>query len=986
MDAPLLQSLSDIGSTQDSDAQVHHLRRIKNDTVGHGLRKELIVTNGILARLEDILSVTEKAIGKRQDTSGTEQWTIDHEAQLQATLIVDSLANGGPAFVSPILLSNVVVHLFNNIVDSPVRIAIASLRALNSLATSSVLSELSPSSTTPSPLALQAFGKTNCQRLIRLLKSSARSSDGKQIIELAAGLIATACNDDHSRASLTKAGTLEALAALLADSTLQEPRALRTRGTGSHSRRLPSRTISKILNALAAIVKNSNYRCFRVIVASPLQRAFIGNSHTRERNDNGAVVESQLPKILAPMQKSVSFGSPQFPSLHSTFEKLPHELTAGAVTTTDPFCSWLIYLARTLDTPSCRLAALRLLALFNASFGMNQFSSSSLISGHNTVRGRERQVALLALPIAVKLVQDAVTTLNLPNDTSEDTRALREEACAVLAMLIKTSSELQKAAVEAGAIKHVSLMLRKSFDPVSIARPMWSAQQKDGIASSSIPSAQMGEAALPSEIAHVMKVRAGALRALAAIAQREDTHRKAIIDQGMVNYVIDSLSPLTDTAVSNLTSASITCNFNTVPVLVAACEAAKSLARSVSLLRTSLIDAGIAKPILNLLHYADSDVQVAATSVCCNLVLDFSPMRTDLMEAGAIKIFSEHARRSNPALRVASLWALKHLVLGAPKDTRTEVLEELGPGWLVQAISGTPAGDVPSSSTPLGMSTSNALGEQVDILNAPTTPEMELDPPSPSSESSSPNPSYSPNPAAGAATPPTSAIRSTLKPNLSTLTTLRALRERENNPALQSRQEELDIQEQALDFIRNLINGDDSTSMLDHLNVVIGLTRIFELIHAKLEPRDSGQRLNASLNARGTMSLSLSPGPGTEIPVVPDAIVLSAINVLVHVAATSARYRQLVIAQKSLLRALLPFFQHRDGRIRVACLWLVINLTWVEDQSDREDARKRAVELRTLGVEERTRALQGDQELDVRERCKVAGRQMDELLVGGRGR
>ncbi|PNS13858.1 hypothetical protein CAC42_1349 [Sphaceloma murrayae] len=983
MEAALLESLKVLGSSPDPEIQIHHLRRIKNDTVGHGLRKELIVTNGILATLDDVLATCAKAIGKRQATGGISQWTLDHEAQLQATLIIDTLANGGPAFVSPILLSNVVVHLFNNLQDMPARTIIASLRALNSLATSSVLGELSPSSSTPSPLALQAFGKINCQRLIRLLKSPIYTSEGKQLIDLTAGLIAVACNDDHSRTSLTKAGTLDALAALLADYALHEMKASKDRSNDSRASHLSARTICKIVNALSAIIKNSNYRAFRVLLASSLQRAFNGSCLGTDpskytRPENGIQVEALLPRILAPVQKAVSFGSPQFPTLYAATEKFSSELTIGVVTTMDPFYSWLMHLARSLDMPSARLAALQLLALFNASFGLDQMNTANI----SKTRGRERQLALLALPLSVKLVQDAVTTINLPNDKSVDTIALQEEACSVLAMLIKTSSELQKVAVEAGAIKHISLMLRKSFDPVGVARPMWSAQQKDSIASSTIPSAQMGDAALPVEIAHVMKVRAGALKALAAVALREDVHRKAVIDQGMVNYIIDSLSPLTDAAIANLSSASITCNFNTVPVLVAACEAAKSLSRSVSLLRTSLIDAGIAKPILNLLHHPDADVQVAATSVCCNLVLDFSPMREGLMEAGAIKIFTEHARRSNPALRVASLWALKHLVLHAPKEVRIEVLDEVGPGWLVQAISGSPNADAPSSSTPLGMSTSNALGEQVDLLNAPSTPEMEIDPPSPDSESSSPpSVTYSPS---GAPTQ-TSALRTTLKPNLLAITTLRTLRDRETNPVVQSRAEETDIQEQALDFVRNLINGDDSAYMLDHLNASIGLGRIFELIHSKLEPREGAQRASVQQNSRGTLSMSLSssPGPMTSPP---DAIVHSAINVVVHVAAASARYRQLVIAQKPLLRSLLPFFGHRDGRIRVACLWLVINLTWVEDQSDREDARRRAVELRALGIEERTRALQGDGELDVRERCKVAGRQMDELLVGGRGR
>ncbi|GAM82614.1 hypothetical protein ANO11243_005960 [Dothideomycetidae sp. 11243] len=977
MDAGLIDTVRGVISSQDADIQIQRLKRIKNDTVGHALRKELVIINGLLANLEVILSTTAKASGKRSEQR---QWSIEDEARLQATLILDSLANGGPSFVSPILLSNATVHLFHSLAPAEVhsRIVIASLRAINSLATSWTLTELSPPPTTPSPLALQAFNKSNGLRLIELLKSPVYTSEGRQFIDLTAGLIATACTDDLSRASLTKAGVLEALASLLADFALHDSRISSSKAV-AHAAHLPQRTVCKILNAISAIIKNSNYRSYRLLLASAFRRVFaaspsqsastaygidaISAAYTA-RSEGWVVTDSLLPKVLAPVAKSVTFGSHQFPSLQSSAGRFAGDSSLGGFATCDPFCSWLIYLSRSLDSLSGRLAALRLLALENASLDLE-------IQGSNW-SGK----------VKVKLVQDAVTSMNSPFDAANDVRILQEEACAVLAMLVKSSPELQKTAVDAGAIKYVSLLLKKSFDPVSIAKPMWSAHQQDRGIQSSIPSAQMGDTSLPLEIVHVMKIRAGALKALAAITQRDDTHRKLVIDQGMVNYIIDSLTPMNESSLVNLSSASVTCNFNTISVMVAACEAASSLSRSVSLLRTSLIDAGVAKPVLSLLQHADTDVQIAATNVCCNLVLDFSPMRQDLMEAGALKTLCDHARRSSPALRVASLWALKHLVLHAPREVKIETLDELGPGWLVQAISGDARADT-ASVTPMGMSTPNAAGEQVNILNAPDTPDMDLDTPDdvlPDDESDNGEVQYDQT-----GTPfQSSSIRSTLKPNLLALSTLRVLRERENNPALQTRQDDIDIQEQALDLVRNLMNGDDATAMIDHLNAAISLQRLFELLLSKLEAAPPS--LSRSASSNGQRSSAAPLGRVEPASTTPDTLVHSAAHILTHISAASSRHKQLLIAQKPLLRAWLPHFSHPDPQIRVICVWTVINLTWVEDQSDREDARRRAMELRVVGVEDKIKQLQGDPDLDVRERCKVAVRQLDELLSGATAR
>ena len=148
------------------------------------------------------------------------------------------------------------------------------------------------------------------------------------------------------------------------------------------------------------------------------------------------------------------------------------------------------------------------------------------------------------------------------------------------------------------------------------------------------------------------------------------------------------------------------------------------MSRSVSLLRTSLIDAGIAKPVFDILKHTDPRVQIAATDVCCNLLLDFSPMRDDLLQAGAIKTLTEHARQSEMSLRLASLWALKHLVLSSSRNIKIQCLEELGIGWLASAIQGEqqdgsflPTTGGVSIGSAGGLSTPNAAGEQVDLLN-----------------------------------------------------------------------------------------------------------------------------------------------------------------------------------------------------------------------------------------------------------------------------
>ena len=977
---PCLIAIQELEQNRSPHEQVRSLQLLKNDIVGHTLRKELAIKNGILAYLKNILSASKHAGGKRsvQHVNGSAvsnaSWSAEEEACLQAILIAGILANAGPTFMQPILASNLPAILANRLETEKTRLipVLATLQTLNDFAKAWTLTDLSTSRTQQSPFASQLFSKSGLRNILFLLQQPVLSRKTQKRLSLTSKLIAVSCTDDISRAALVREGVLDVLAGHIANYALHDPQNNPQLDMGPDSSPMSLSTFTNILNATSAIIQNSPYKTYRLLLSRPIIHAF----QDVERSESSVVrgvrdgyvgaqtlniadvvtTGSLLPKILAPTMKSVSFGvqafSPAGSLPSSRFNNM--DGLAGDPSSASPLCSWLMYLARDQQSPVTRLAALRLLGLVYGTLTVETSSSAKDI---------ERQMALLAVPMAVRLVQDAIPASSEDTRDKEEATVLREEAGSVFAVVIGNSLELQKASVDAGAIKHVSKMLRKTFDPITLARPMWSSgADTAGNTPRTETYAQLGQGGVPAEVAHVMKARAGALEALAAIAQREDAHRKAFIDQGIVNCLIDSLTPLSSDSLATLSSTKALREGNTTNVMVAACEAACALSRSVSLLRTSLIDAGIAKPILALLQLPDNALQVAATNVCCNLCLDFSPMRVDLMEANAVKIFCEHARRSFPALRVSSLWALKHLVLNAPRNIKAEALEELGAGWLVKAMTGEQRVDA-MAGVSLGLSTSNAAGEQVDLLNAANSPDMDVD----GAEGMGANDDdgedellYDANGTAYQS----SGMRSTLKPNRQAMRHLRMLREKEQNVHLQARREDFEIQEQALDFVRNFINGEEAANMVDNLNAAIGVQRIFEILEAKLvggHPRTQSQSSSADA--------------------IPRAVVLAATHVITQISAASARHRQLLIAQKPLLRAWLPHFGHPYQKIRVMCVWGVINLTWTEDQSDRDDARRRAHELRAIGIEDKVRALAGDHDLDTRERTKTAIRQLDELLA-----
>lgn len=114
-------------------------------------------------------------------------------------------------------------------------------------------------------------------------------------------------------------------------------------------------------------------------------------------------------------------------------------------------------------------------------------------------------------------------------------------------------------------------------------------------------------------------------------------------------------------------------------IRAAACQCTRSLSRSVCILRTNLVDAGIAVPLFRLLSDENLEVRIAATGAVCNLMLEFSPMRKAILEQGAMKILCQHTHSQYAQLRLNAVWALKHFCYQPDEPLQVErMLRELG--------------------------------------------------------------------------------------------------------------------------------------------------------------------------------------------------------------------------------------------------------------------------------------------------------------------
>lgn len=546
-------------------------------------------------------------------------------------------------------------------------LVLSALRVLSALAKSSLLS-IESCPTNLSTLAEAVFSDGTLRSLCEILRQSSNNADVDAQISYTASLIGTLCCHDGHRDSLVSAGVLDALANILAVVVVSQGLAIPRPGLNDHIEELrrhssvahPEKVdVGAVLNALAIIIANSKSRAYSLVRSpalsgiwhhSPSTPSRASSSHQPARSRNA--IDCLIPELPC-TKPSTASASSAFPPLGSQdlfnsefrsdhnqgaslgakrYENL--EMSSECPTPKSPqdrespLISYLIWMTRSSDSV-VGLRSARLLATIY---------KTGLAGQH-----RDVDIALLVVPLLVLWLDEAVC--EFPSGC-ERMRAKFEVvstlAPAVLAKFVLDSERLQKAAYDAGAVPKLCKILKSSYQPVppQLLGHSWCPQSSSR--GNVVDRSTNCQHNLPPLLVQKIKVRECALRAIAALLPFKDDYRKALVAEGAMPIIVESLRPRPGqhqevNGVERQESAHPigssspktipVLGINTVPILVAACAIVQHLARSPAILRTTLVDSRVSEPIFELLHYSDVEVQIAATAAVCNLVTDMSPMR-----------------------------------------------------------------------------------------------------------------------------------------------------------------------------------------------------------------------------------------------------------------------------------------------------------------------------------------------------------------------
>lgn len=443
--------------------------------------------------------------------------------------------------------------------------------------------------------------------------------------------------------------------------------------------------LAATLDAISAIITESRFRTC-MLICSPAVMAVFPNtefkpthgSHslrryrdlvglTGPRKQNPEAMEYLLPVVPARHAKGTTMPAQSFPplgvsksgdNLSSMGQADPKGFSAwdptrfvdapapgGADGEADeaesPLVPWLIHLVRSSSSIERVMAASVLASLFKAGFAAPH---------------RESAIGNLVVPVLCRLIKEAHVEAQAKDDDVDLleqrvalNRSILERCPTVLARLIAGSEPLQVCAHACGAVEAVCNILTESYESMpeqSPTRP-WSPMaesdaEEDIGGDNGLAAVCMGPPGHLPLYYHRIKLREGSLKLIAAIISQKEYIRTAFVEQDVVSYIVGSLSPTPEnlksgkdkaktegSAARDVSSSAEDSPYGTNPssVLIAACHVIRLLSRSISILRTSLEDHGITSPIFKLLRHSDKDVQVAACSVVCNLVMEMSPMR-----------------------------------------------------------------------------------------------------------------------------------------------------------------------------------------------------------------------------------------------------------------------------------------------------------------------------------------------------------------------
>ncbi|GAA5984444.1 hypothetical protein JCM11641_000140 [Rhodosporidiobolus odoratus] len=255
--------------------------------------------------------------------------------------------------------------------------------------------------------------------------------------------------------------------------------------------------------------------------------------------------------------------------------------------------------------------------------------------------------AATLLAVLTKLVHPSTTLpsteadLGLPTmhvllGLVEEARELAAGAAFALAYLLADEPELQTRAVTARAFPIFHSVLSKPL----------------------LPDQPYQTAAALEEDAHLHE---GILLSLASLTALLETPRRLLLDTNLLPHVLSALA------------------HSSVGVRAAGCHCIRALSRSLNLLRTDLVEAHAEEPLVRLLREDENEVvKITASAAVANLLLEFSPMRQALLDAGCLpRMCQLVVKASNPTLRLNAMWAIKNATFQSCADFKRTVLSSL---------------------------------------------------------------------------------------------------------------------------------------------------------------------------------------------------------------------------------------------------------------------------------------------------------------------
>lgn len=572
---------------------------------------------------------------------------------------------------------------------NPPNIVLATLRTLNSIASSTAL-ESGGYTQSMTTLAEAIFSKQHITSLAQIIGQQSSSIIIQNQINSAIRLISKVCREERHQQNLANGGVLDALATRLATVVVSSgcvvPEAMPLALQEGIIEDMPGpapKTLDKaeLLSAISVIIVGSKLRASQLLYSPAILAVLpsipvselpsLGNNYSAtwarfngsslsERQSLLNAVETLLPHLHRQSNRHASALSSAFPPLgtpsirefQTQSSQSPTSKFTGSVPSGWPNAEGIAVPNQTdlaTDDPESPLVPWLFLQARKEQALVSLMAISVLtVLYRSGLTSKSKEFDLLIIPLLAELLSVSASISKevkepiLDISTLSRAWALKERAPAVLASLITDNESFQKAAVDAGIIKNLSKMLKLAYEPVlETSKPKPWSPKLTSISNANISgesqTSKLGNQGLSPFLMHNINMRESTLNAIAALVPFKDEYRKDLIDQGVVPYIAESMKTHPSKPSPNTSETSgIRANgpesihgygTNPVTVLIAACNAIRALSRSVSILRTTLIDNGVAVPLVYLLQHPDIDVQIAATAAVCNLVLDFSPMR-----------------------------------------------------------------------------------------------------------------------------------------------------------------------------------------------------------------------------------------------------------------------------------------------------------------------------------------------------------------------